>query len=152
MIEGAKYHNRFGARCRYTVNETNDLRRFADGHFDLVYSLITLQHIRPAYTKEYLREFMRLLTPGGLLIFQLPSHVANGSSSTSEEPSRPSSFDPANPAMEMHAIHHGEVKALLQAAGADRVQIADDPSLAPHWVSCRYLVRKQAATAVSLRV
>jgi hypothetical protein len=33
-----------------------------------------LQHIVPEISEVYLREFVRLLKPGGLLVFQLPSH------------------------------------------------------------------------------
>ena len=41
----------------------------------LVYSNIVLQHIHPHYSKQYLKEFLRVLKPGGMLVFQLPSEV-----------------------------------------------------------------------------
>jgi hypothetical protein len=47
---------------------------FPDATFDLVHSCIVLQHIEPLYTKEYLREFLRVTRPGGTVVFQLPSH------------------------------------------------------------------------------
>jgi SAM-dependent methyltransferase len=61
------------ARCVYHVNPRLDLSLFEDGVFDLVYSNITLQHMEPAYAKIYVREFLRVARPGGLVVFQLPS-------------------------------------------------------------------------------
>src|SRR5262249_40122449 len=73
MIEHGRQHNRHGDKCTYHVNTGDDLRMFADDTFDLILSYLVLQHIEPYYTKNYLREFVRVLAPGGLLIFQLPS-------------------------------------------------------------------------------
>lgn len=54
------------------VNSGSDLRMFADGYFDFVYSWIVFQHIP---SKEvvlgYLREAQRVLKPGGILVCQL---------------------------------------------------------------------------------
>ncbi|MCX7048071.1 MAG: class I SAM-dependent methyltransferase [Candidatus Sumerlaeota bacterium] len=73
MIELARKYNRHGERCRYVLNESDDLRAFPDSAFQFIYSNITLQHLEPVYTLRYLREFIRILAPGGLLLFQLPS-------------------------------------------------------------------------------
>ena len=73
MIEGAERLNRHGDRCRYHLNDSDSLAFFADESFDLVYSNITLQHIAPEYSRRYVGEFVRVLRPGGLLLFQLPS-------------------------------------------------------------------------------
>jgi 2-polyprenyl-3-methyl-5-hydroxy-6-metoxy-1,4-benzoquinol methylase len=73
MIELAKTMNRHGARCHYVLNEVDDLRAFDDQSFDFIYSSIVLQHMRPKYAKQYLREFLRLLSADGLLVFQVPS-------------------------------------------------------------------------------
>lgn len=78
MIELAREYNRFGDRCQYYVNAADDLRLFEDGRFDFVYSNIVLQHIPPEYSARYIREFVRVLTPGGMAVFQLPSEVAHG--------------------------------------------------------------------------
>ncbi len=74
MIERARDLNEFGDRCRYHVNERDDLALFGDGEFDLIYSVIVLQHVAPEYSVKYVREFTRLLAPGGVVVFQLPSH------------------------------------------------------------------------------
>src|SRR5262249_36530770 len=36
---------------------------------------LVLQHMRPEYSTSYLREFLRVLAPGGVLVFQLPAEV-----------------------------------------------------------------------------
>jgi ubiquinone/menaquinone biosynthesis C-methylase UbiE len=76
MITLAQRYNRHGDRCRYHVNDAPDLRLFPDGSFDFICSLIVLQHIEPTYTKAYINEFVRLLRPGGVAVFQLPSAPA----------------------------------------------------------------------------
>ncbi|MGH9365264.1 MAG: methyltransferase domain-containing protein [Thermoanaerobaculia bacterium] len=76
MIELAREYNRFGDRCQYYVNAAADLRLFEDGRFDFIYSNIVLQHIPPKYSVRYIRDFVRVLTPGGMAVFQVPSEVA----------------------------------------------------------------------------
>jgi SAM-dependent methyltransferase len=79
MIEGARRHNRHGDRCRYVVNGRDDLSVFPDSSFDLIYSNIVLQHMKPEYSRRYIREFVRLLTPGGAAVFQIPSELVAAS-------------------------------------------------------------------------
>ena len=57
----------------FRVNTSGRLESIASGSVDLVYTLLVLQHIPPRYVREYLADFVRVLTPGGVLIFQLPS-------------------------------------------------------------------------------
>ncbi len=73
MIAGANHYNRFGTACSYVLNHLPDLRCFEDNTFDFIYSNIVLQHIPPEASKAYIAEFVRVLRPGGLLIFQIPS-------------------------------------------------------------------------------
>ena len=74
MIDLARDFNRFGARMQYHHNDASDLGLLDDASFDLVYSGIVLQHIPEDAAKQYLREFVRVLRPGGVALFQLPSH------------------------------------------------------------------------------
>jgi len=78
MIEQARSLNRDLANCEFVVNERDDLAIFPDRSFDFIYSNITLQHIDPVHTRKYLDEFFRILAPGGILVFQLPSRPAGG--------------------------------------------------------------------------
>jgi SAM-dependent methyltransferase len=72
MIEGARRFNQFGERCRYHVNTVADLALFESGQYDFIYSNITLQHIPPEASERYIVEFVRLLRPGGIALFQVP--------------------------------------------------------------------------------
>ncbi|HBB35125.1 MAG TPA: SAM-dependent methyltransferase [Cyanobacteria bacterium UBA8803] len=76
MIELARKSNRHGNKCQYYLNEGSDLSLFKDNYFNLIYSNIVLQHISPEYSKNYIKEFLRVLNPGGLLAFQIPSELA----------------------------------------------------------------------------
>jgi len=73
MIELATKHNRYGDRCKYYLNQAEDLSVFATASFDFICSFITLQHMEPRYARRYIKEFLRLLVPGGVLLFQLPA-------------------------------------------------------------------------------
>jgi len=74
MLQLARRHNRDPARCSYHLNVADDLRLFPDAAFTFVFSTLVLQHIAPPYTSGYVKELLRVLAPGGLLVFQLPSH------------------------------------------------------------------------------
>jgi ubiquinone/menaquinone biosynthesis C-methylase UbiE len=71
MVEAARTHNRHGNRVSYVVNDAPDLGLFEDASFDFVYSNITLQHIPPRYARTYVREFFRIVRPGGCVLFQM---------------------------------------------------------------------------------
>ncbi len=73
MIERGKQFNRFGERCIYQMNPKDDLSLFQDNFFDFIYSNIVLQHMKPEYSAAYVKEFMRILKPEGVAVFQLPS-------------------------------------------------------------------------------
>lgn len=73
MLEQARALNRYGDRCTYHLNVGDSLEGFGDGTIDFAYSNITLQHMAPVYARRYVIELVRVLRPGGLLVFQLPS-------------------------------------------------------------------------------
>src|SRR5262245_8243494 len=76
MIARARLDNRHGDQCRYHHNTAPDLSVFPDATFDFIYSVLTLQHMPSEYAQRYIAEFVRLLAPQGVLVFQLPSHCA----------------------------------------------------------------------------
>jgi SAM-dependent methyltransferase len=77
MIEGANKFNRHGSRAHYVVNDRSDLQQFDDAFFDLVFSVIVLQHIRPDIALSYVRDFFRICKPDGAVVFQMPSHLVS---------------------------------------------------------------------------
>jgi len=72
MIERARELNRDGERVRFHHNDASDLRLFGDGTFDFILSLIVLQHMKPELMRGCMREFVRVLRPGGVAIFNIP--------------------------------------------------------------------------------
>jgi len=76
MVAVADRLNQFGDRVEYRANDRPDLSFLADGSVSLVFTHITLQHVPAGVAIEYLREFLRVAKPGGAIIFQLPSHLA----------------------------------------------------------------------------
>jgi ubiquinone/menaquinone biosynthesis C-methylase UbiE len=72
MIERARTLNADRPRCTFTLNRAPHLRTFATGSFDVVYSRLVLQHIQPRIVRKYIPELIRVVAPGGALMFQLP--------------------------------------------------------------------------------
>ena len=75
MIRLARRHNTAASRCEFVVNTDPDLRRFQAGSFDFVHSCLVLQHIPPDVSIRYIAEFLRVVRPGGLVVFQAPAGV-----------------------------------------------------------------------------
>ena len=78
MIELARGYNRISDRCQYHRNVRDDLSIFPDETFDLIVTLIVLQHNPPELAEHYIREFVRLLTPEGVAVFDMPANIRGG--------------------------------------------------------------------------
>jgi SAM-dependent methyltransferase len=77
MIAAARRLNADRPRCEFVLNTRPDLSAFDDASFDLVYSSIVLQHLpAEADVERLIREFVRLVSPTGIAIFQLPSAIS----------------------------------------------------------------------------
>lgn len=158
MIEQAREYNRHGERCRYFLHEENDLGFLEPGRFDFVLSLIVLQHMKPVYAKEYIREFVRVLKPGGLAVFQVPAGRApyRGSERWLKGIERfarsliPRAVREKNrerrkkrhkgPKMEMYAIPAAEIRQVVSECGARMVDVQE--TLNPRWRDCQYCITK----------
>ncbi|MGB6483368.1 MAG: class I SAM-dependent methyltransferase [Candidatus Acidiferrales bacterium] len=76
MVNNAKELNSFATNCEFIVNKESNLERFPDGYFDFITSRLVLQHLpRRTLALSYIAEFVRTLVPGGLLVFQMPTHI-----------------------------------------------------------------------------
>jgi ubiquinone/menaquinone biosynthesis C-methylase UbiE len=77
MVAQARALHRDLNNCRFDVHRGQDLRRYRDDSFDLVLCLLVLQHL-PSRDDivSYLAELTRVVRPGGALVVQLPSKVA----------------------------------------------------------------------------
>jgi ubiquinone/menaquinone biosynthesis C-methylase UbiE len=124
MLSVARRHNGHAHSVLYQHNSKSDLGCLPDDGFDLVLSIITLQHVEPTYVRRYLHDLVRTCRPGGLLLLQMPA-------------TRPPKLPPLNPPtpwrivkrwlrlsfprvakMEMHALPRSEMEALLTGCGA----------------------------------
>jgi ubiquinone/menaquinone biosynthesis C-methylase UbiE len=76
MIKRARILAKNNNRCKYFVNKSDDLKMFKSASFDLVYSFIVLQHVgSKELVFSYLREFLRVLKKGGIVVFQIPVDI-----------------------------------------------------------------------------
>jgi len=72
MIAEARRLNANAPQLSFVVNPASHLRQFQSGTFDVIYCRLVLQHMRPRFARRYIQELIRLLSPGGVLMFQLP--------------------------------------------------------------------------------
>lgn len=75
MIKIARELNRDRSGLSFILNQRDDLRCLPDACADVVCSYITLQHMKPMLAERYIGEFFRIVRPGGLVFFQVPSHL-----------------------------------------------------------------------------
>jgi SAM-dependent methyltransferase len=155
MIDLARRYNRCGDKCTYHLNDCSSLALFGDDTFDLVYSNITLQHIDPVNAKKYIREFVRVLAPGGLLVFQLPGAAARRVARAKHVMaaqllwlSRRIGYGP-RPIMLMHGVKPEEVRILLEGNGARIIDISENQSAGRDWLSYRYCATKPRESIAS---
>lgn len=143
--------------CRFLLNTAPDLSVLEDQSFDFVYSRLVLQHIPPHYTRKYLREFIRVTRPGGVIMFQLPTPtlyrvpkgrfartlppaLVTGARSLRRAVERVVRPDTAS-FMEDYGLTRDETVAILTSQGGHPLEIVADSSHGPnrpgfeYWVS-----------------
>jgi ubiquinone/menaquinone biosynthesis C-methylase UbiE len=136
MIKLAEKYNLKGYRCRFYMNDTENLNIFPDNQFDLIYSNLTLQHIHPRYYNCYVREFLRTLSASGLLIFHVPDEPVSLRAKLRQfamdntpgllNVSRKIRFG-ETPIMEVYGMSPKDVGRLLQEKGARVVRVDETP-------------------------
>lgn len=156
MVQLAQEYNRDLPQCHFLVNERDRLENFPEGHFAFIYTSIVLQHIPEKYAKSYVGELVRLLKPGGVLVFQIPDRFRAGVFTRLRQKlalrsrfkrlgGRPESF-----AMEMHCIAENAVRRLVKQNNAKvldvRLTNSCDPSFSGH---LRYLEEEPVQGFVS---
>jgi ubiquinone/menaquinone biosynthesis C-methylase UbiE len=159
MIQAARKFNCYGERCHYHLNPASDLRLFPDDHFEFIYSNIVLQHMEPCYSRKYIQEFIRILVPGGLLVFQLPSELVKLSAAKKLirfcVPPKLLylyrnakwcliDFSRKKPRMELYGINKSEVVHLVENAQGkiEDIQVDNRDTAEEHWNHYQYSVTK----------
>jgi ubiquinone/menaquinone biosynthesis C-methylase UbiE len=160
MIQAANTFNVFDKKCHYILNNKPNLELFSDNYFDFIYSNITLQHMKPIFSIKYIKEFIRVLVPDGLLIFQVPSH--RRFTLRSDNPLKKTMhyikyFFPIplvnlmknittslgrGPVMEFYAIKNKEVEKLISQSGGKLIDKYLYPDNECGWYDYRYTVTK----------
>lgn len=153
MIDLAKSFNRDPDKIRFLQNTSVDLSLLASDQFDLVLSLITLQHMAPRHALRYLAEFVRVARPGGLIIVQAPARRIRAKSFLRRIRQRflqiigwinRKLMIDQSPRMEMHILPEAQVIRTLETAGASIVATTADAGAGQKYHSLRYVARKQA--------
>ena len=109
--------------------------------------------MEPRYAEAYLREFARILKPGGALVFQMPSEPIPGLKGWVRRALATPLLQRGlnlykrirlrqDCAMEMYGIPVPRVRAILNEAGMDLVAESACTSAGPNWLSFRYLAQK----------
>ncbi|MEM6630066.1 MAG: class I SAM-dependent methyltransferase [Bacteroidota bacterium] len=76
MIEQAKKMNenyQNNDKIQFKLNLNNDLSSFESSTYSFIYSTLVIQHIPYPASINYVRDFVRILKPGGKLVFQYPA-------------------------------------------------------------------------------
>jgi SAM-dependent methyltransferase len=139
MVARAGELNASESSCRFVVNSRPDLSAFSDRSFDLVYSSIVLQHMPSReHVARYLRELVRVLREGGLLVFQLPSTAPLAVRLQPRRTlyrllrrlglsSRFLYWRLGLHPMSVLALRQADVRGLLKGAGAELVHVDEEP-------------------------
>lgn len=129
MVRLAKEFNQDVPQCQFLVNEKNSLEEFHDDHFGFIYTSVVLQHIAAKYAKKYVADLVRLLRPGGVLVFQVPDRFCGSpvlklrlKLALRSRMQRLIGNNPENYAMEMHCLKERTIRRLVKRVNA---QVAD---------------------------
>jgi hypothetical protein len=125
----------------------------------------SLMHMEPKYAGNHIRELLRVVEPGGLLIFQylsepkldpiysknmriaikhlaktvVPEVLLHWMHNIRYERIRRRSDEPV---IEMYWMKRERVEKLLKKSGVRILRVLEDITDWPYWVSCRYCVTK----------
>ncbi len=108
---------------QFVENAEPHLRFVADGSVDLVYSAITLHHMPAELQRLYIAEFLRVLAPQGLAVFQIANGYSHDAAGLAYRfaPNRllaplRKKVHAIDVAAEMHTLPESEVQVIARAA------------------------------------
>ena len=145
MIEKAESLNRHGGRCRYVVNGEDNLRMFPDEYFDLIYSNITLQHVKPVHALNYVKEFLRILSRRGIMVFHMPS-AKTGRKLMDYLPGGGAVLVQRlvlGGAMEMHGVERDKLIRFIEGNEGEVLRVVPSDSAGGSWETYEYFVEKR---------
>jgi SAM-dependent methyltransferase len=163
MVELARRHHSHRSNCEFMVNCRDDLDVVESDSVDLLYSKLTLQHMETRHALAYMREFIRVVRPGGLAVFQVIQVIPEPVGAWDRlrrrvrgyrlerrrlaiEADRLARHAPAEAAegaplrMQTNPMPRGELLAAIAAAGGVVRHERVEPSPDPDWESHTYAV------------
>lgn len=112
-------------RIFFFVNE-NTKTNYEDNTFSFIFTTIVLQHIPYPQQIEYIKEFARILKPGGVMVFQIPTKdirqlsVVQKIKSTVRVRERLSKIGIGSyHHMQMNVVNEDEIKTVLDNSGCE---------------------------------
>jgi ubiquinone/menaquinone biosynthesis C-methylase UbiE len=129
MIRLAKEYSQDFPHCHFLLNEHEHLESLQDNYFGFIYTSIVLQHIAEQYSRRYISELIRVLKPGGVLVFQIPDSLRLGRVKKMRAKMALRSKVEAvlggkkSYVMEMHCIQEAEVRELVKEGGGQVVDV-----------------------------
>ncbi len=150
MIQLGDQLNPEPERIHYHVNASNDLALFDDGTFDMVLSLITLQHMPRALSAAYMAEFVRVLKPGGVCVFQIPWRRHNLVMRIMPRFLLNWLFmlrNPGVPRAQMFGTSPARVREIVESVGGHVSSQQQDERAGANWQSLLYVVTVDAELA-----
>lgn len=149
MVERAREIHASVDSCEFLLNAREDLSVLQPAYFDLIYSKITLQHMHPRYSTRFIREFARVLAPGGVLAFQMPGRPTRWRLWLAHRAMPAFVRDRllrwrhrGRPVMEMYGMSPKRVVAILSALGLRDIHVREDRAAGQGWTSFRYVAAK----------
>ncbi len=156
MIKVAQELNRDLPHCRFLLNEVAELKDLSENYFGFIYTSIVLQHIAAPHSHKYIAELVRVLKPGGMLIFQLPEELRANKVTKFRirlalRSRLQSIFKPHKPCtMEMHCIKESVIRKLIVQSGAQVIDVQITNSCEPSFSgNLQYLAQEPRAGYVS---
>ena len=155
MIALATADNPRPGTCRFIHNARTDLP-CADASVDFVYSRFVLQHMSRSLARAYIAEFLRVLKPDGLCVFQLPEPEDDSIRGSALKRALPLPLvrafrrlrialrqGPQFPRMEMVGAAREDVRAWLREAGASFIETWPDSSHGTQSPGYVYIARRE---------
>jgi SAM-dependent methyltransferase len=107
---------------RVAYIQRDSLETAGTARFDLVYSMVVLQHMPQDLQHGYVREFFRVLKPGGVAMFHVPEGPDTGHPGW---------------ALSMYGVTRGTVEEWIEDAGGELVDV-EDLGVDASWRNLRY--------------
>lgn len=131
----------------FQVNAAADLAAYESDSFDLVYAHVVFQHMRPELTFGYLTEFARVLRPGGVACFDLPSQarLTPGGVAYTVLPKwavNALKMGRDRVLMEMNPVSHEVLAPWLETQGFAAPVLQPSASAGKNWTAFRYFAQK----------